>query len=177
MKKPWCWSWLIYLGIRSWLRVASLARVVMRTVMRRGEKPGGLADCRTCVISNSTASKLSKKEVISSTLQRGSYDTERNSPMTHTCVHTLNTITWRTSIAWWHLQLQCSTSPPHHMCVEVFFTVNIGWDAYKLQDLPGLIHNQWWVEFAQSLQVCAEHPTITNNSCTITYTCRIYVGM
>lgn len=55
------------------------------------------------------------------------------------------------------------TSDAHHMCVEVFFTVYVGRGACEFQNLSGLIHNQWWVEFAQGLQVGAEHPTIINN--------------
>lgn len=56
----------------------------MRVVMTRGAgqpTPGSGADD---VISNSTASKVSKHEVMSLTEQRESYDTERYSPSTNT---------------------------------------------------------------------------------------------
>lgn len=74
-----------HLGIRSWLREASLASVVMSTVRRRGEKRGALADWRTCVISKSTASRVSKDDVMCSTVQRASCDRDKYSPIAHTC--------------------------------------------------------------------------------------------
>lgn len=71
-------------GIKSWLRAASLAKVAMRTLMALGAQLGVLACGRSWVISKSTASRLSKKRVICSTVQRLSWDTDRNSPTAHT---------------------------------------------------------------------------------------------
>ena len=40
---------------------------------------------------------------------------------------------------------------PHHMCVEVLFTVDVSSGAGKVQELLVLIHNQWWMQLAQGL--------------------------
>lgn len=59
-----------HLGIKSWLRAASLVKVAMRTLMARGAQLGVLACGRSWVISKSTASRVSKNRVICSTVQR-----------------------------------------------------------------------------------------------------------
>lgn len=70
--------------MRSCDRDASLAMALIRVVMTLGagqEPPaGGVEE----VISNSTASRVSKQEVMRLTEQRESHDTERYSPSTHT---------------------------------------------------------------------------------------------
>ena len=63
---------------------ASLARALIRVVMTLGagqSAPGGGAEE---VISNSTASNVSKQEVMRLTEQRESHDTDRYSPRTQT---------------------------------------------------------------------------------------------
>lgn len=73
-----------HLGMRSCDRDASLASALIREVTTLGtgqSAPGGGADE---VISNSTASNVSKQEVMSITEQRESHDPERYSPSTHT---------------------------------------------------------------------------------------------
>lgn len=63
---------------------ASFAKALIRVVMTLGAGqtvPGGGAEE---VISNSTASNVSKQEVMSFTEHRESHDTERYSPSTHT---------------------------------------------------------------------------------------------
>lgn len=72
-----------HLGIKSWLRAASLVKVAMRTLMARGAQLGVLACGRSWVISKSTASRVSKNRVICSTVQRLSWDTDRYSPIAH----------------------------------------------------------------------------------------------
>lgn len=74
----------LYLGIRSWLREASLVSVVMSTVMACGGHLGRVAEGRDWVASKSRASRASKNLLICSTVQRRSQDTERYSPMAHT---------------------------------------------------------------------------------------------
>lgn len=73
-----------YLGIRSWLREASLVSVVMSDVMTWGGHVGSLAEGRNCVTSNSSASRASKNLLICSTVQRWSQATDRYSPTAHT---------------------------------------------------------------------------------------------
>lgn len=70
--------------MRSCDRDASLARALIKvvTTLGAGHAPaGGGADE---VISNSTASRASKQEVMSLTEQRESQETDRYSPSTHT---------------------------------------------------------------------------------------------
>lgn len=70
--------------MRSCDRDASLASALIKVVMTLGaghKAPGGGADE---VISNSTASKVSKQEVMSVTEQRESDDADRYSPKTQT---------------------------------------------------------------------------------------------
>lgn len=70
--------------MRSCDRDANLARALIKVVTTLGAgqtPPGSGADE---VISNRTASKASKQEVMSVTEQRESHDTERYSPNTHT---------------------------------------------------------------------------------------------
>lgn len=73
-----------HLGMRSCDRDASLAIALIRVVMTlgAGQEPavGGVDE----VISNSTASRASKQEVMRLTEQRESDDTDRYSPSTHT---------------------------------------------------------------------------------------------
>lgn len=73
-----------YLGIRSWLREASLVSVVMSAVMTCGGHLGRSAEGRDWVTSNSRASKASKNLLICSTVQRLSQASDRCSPMAHT---------------------------------------------------------------------------------------------
>ena len=75
-----------YLGIRSWLREASLVSVVMSTVMTCGGHLGRVVEGRDWVTSKSRASRASKKLLICSTVHRRSQDTDRYSPMAHTWV-------------------------------------------------------------------------------------------
>lgn len=77
---------ILYLGIRSWLREASLVSVVMSTVMTRGGHLGRVADGRDWVTSKSRASRASKNRLICSTVHRRSQDTDRYSPTAHTWV-------------------------------------------------------------------------------------------
>lgn len=70
--------------MRSCDRDASLARALIKVVMTLGAGHTALGVGADDVISNNTASKASKQEVISLTEQRESDDTDRYSPSTHT---------------------------------------------------------------------------------------------
>lgn len=73
-----------HLGIRSWLREASLVSVVISAVMTCGGHLGRAVEGRDWVTSNSKASRASKNLLICSTVHRRSQLTDRYSPMAHT---------------------------------------------------------------------------------------------
>lgn len=79
---------ILYLGIRSWLREASLVSVVISTAMTCGGHLGRAADGRDWVTSNSRASRASRNLLVCPTVHRRSQDTERYSPTAQAWVGT-----------------------------------------------------------------------------------------
>lgn len=97
--------------MRSCDREASFASALIRLVMTRGAGRAAPGNGAEEVTSNSTASSVSKQEVISFTEQRESQETERYSPRAHT---------WEQQQGF---SVMCSALVPHSVGTAVHGTV------------------------------------------------------